>query len=94
MYASSVKGHSLLPRSPPTGVLVNRRGIGDSPGSYAFADPLEVFHIFPRGTLVLLDKLHECWCLAIGQDDTSLLLWHVRVAAGMLFVTIQQVFHV
>lgn len=82
----SDKGHPLLSRASSAGILVNGRGKRDLSRSSAFVDPLEVFYILPRGTLVLLDKLHECGCLVIGKDDACLLLRNVRVATGMLFV--------
>jgi hypothetical protein len=65
-----MEGHSLLSRASSTGVLVNRRGIRHPSRSHAFADPLEVLYVLPRETLVLLDKLHECWRLVIGQMMT------------------------
>ena len=69
-----MKGYPLFPWSSPAGVLVNGRGIQDLSGSNAFADPFEVLYVLPRGTLVLLDELHECWCLIISKNDARLLL--------------------
>ena len=82
----SSEGHLLLSGASSTGILVNGRGIRDLSRSSAFVDPLEVLYILLRGTLVLLDKLHECRCLVIGKDDACFLLRNVRVATGMLFV--------
>jgi len=67
-----IRGHSLLSRAPPTGVLVNGRRIRDPSRSYAFVDPLEMLYVFPRRALVLLDQLHECGRLVICKDDACL----------------------
>lgn len=80
------KGYSLLSRASSTGILVNGRSIRDLSRSRAFADPLEVLYVLPGGTLILLDKLHECGCLVIGKDDLCLFLWRIRIATRMLFV--------
>jgi len=70
----SIREHPLLSWAPSTGVLVNRRRVRDPSRGYAFADPLKVLYIFPRRTLVLLDQLHECGRLVIGEDDACLSL--------------------
>lgn len=68
----SIKRHLLLSWASSAGILVNRRCVRDPPCSHAFADPLEVLYIFPRGTLVLLDQMHEHGRLVIGKDDARL----------------------
>ena len=71
---NSVKEHPLLSRTSPTGVLVNGRSVRDQSSSNAFVDPLEMFYILCRGTLVRFDKLHKCGCMVVGEDDARLFL--------------------
>ena len=66
------KGYSLLSRASPSRVLVNRGCIRDPPRSYAFSNPLKVLYVFPRGTLVFFDQLHECGRLVVDKDDARL----------------------
>ena len=69
---SAIKEHPLLSWTSSTGVLVNRRCVRDPPRSYALANPLKVLDVFPRGSLVLLDQLHECGRLIVGKDDSRI----------------------